>query len=213
MPWSGILFAPSTRGMVTEEPVAPAEAAIYGLAAGCIATILLSALSRIPAVREHAEQVSLVRSAAEPDELDFSTPMSPATALIQASGPGPEGPAGLFAAKLASGLFGRDLAKRTPEWGRLVHVAYGSFWGLVYGILHFRQLRRPAIAGTSHGLAMWALGPGLLVPAMKLMPTPARASRAQTLIGIAGHLIYGVTIAYTFNRLARTRSAHEPIRA
>src|SRR5438105_1615347 len=107
---------------ITQRSVAPAEAALYGLAAGVTATLLISALSRIQGIREHAEQASLSErfTAETEEESGVLSPMSPAAVLARASGPGPEGPASLFAAKVASGLFGRDLAKRTKPWGKVV---------------------------------------------------------------------------------------------
>ncbi|HUK33704.1 MAG TPA: DUF6789 family protein [Vicinamibacterales bacterium] len=182
--------------------ISPAEATLYGLAAGLSATLLISALSRVRGLREYAERTSLVDGAREED-LDLTSPMSPATALVQASGPGPEGPAGLFAAKVASGLFGRDLAKRTRPWGRAVHLAYGTFWGLIYGILQTRRARRPVLTGVSHGLFVWAFGPALVVPAMKLMPRPRTAPRMLVTLGVAAHLIYGLTVALVFRLLTR----------
>src|SRR4029079_6932562 len=91
------------------------DAALYGLAAGFASTVVMSALSRLPGIRSQIERT--VPAAAQAEELDIGAPMSPAMALVQASGPGPEGPAGLFAAKVASGLFGEDLATRTAPWG------------------------------------------------------------------------------------------------
>jgi hypothetical protein len=193
-------------------PIAPAEAALYGLAAGLTATLVISAVSRIPQLREYARRSSWTdrsSSAAEEEAFEGAAPMSPAMALVQASGPGPEGPAGLFAAKVASGLFGQDLATRTRRWGRAVHLAYGTLWGVVYGILQTRRTRRPALSGLAHGLFVWAFGPMFLVPAMKLMPAPSKTSREQNAFVVAAHVLYGLTVATMFSRLARTASPHE----
>jgi uncharacterized membrane protein YagU involved in acid resistance len=201
---SGISFARFAMMSSNQRAVTPAEAAVYGMAAGLAATMVISALTRIPAIRQHAERASL-RPAVDTEEgVDVGSPMSPAAALVQTSGSGPEGAAGLFAAKLASGLFGRDLARRTKYWGRAVHVAYGTFWGLMYGILQTSTRRRPAVTGPSHGLFVWAFGPALLVPAMKLMPPPAKTPAADTAVSLAAHIIYGVTTAELFNRLIPT---------
>ena len=187
-----------------ERPVVPAEAALYGLAAGLTATLLISALSRTPKLREYAEGSSWTarsRAARESDEANDMSPMSPGMALVQSSGPGPEGPAGLFAAKVASGLFGRDLATRTREWGRAVHLTYGSLWGVMYGMLQSRRSRRPVLSGVVHGLTVWAFGPALLVPAMKLMPAPRKAPREHNAFIVAAHVVYGLTVATLFRRL------------
>jgi len=193
-----------------ERSIAPAQAALYGLAAGLTATLLISGLSRIGSLRRYAEQSSwrTRTDAFADDDPDVVSPMSPATALVQASGPGPEGPAGLFAAKIASGLFGRDLATRTRQWGRVVHFTYGTLWGVIYGILQTDRRRRPALAGVSHGLFVWAFGPALLVPAMKIMPAPSQARREENVFVIAAHLVYGVTVATVFGRLLRRGLPH-----
>src|SRR5262249_12991300 len=172
--------------------------------------MVISGLSRIGALRRYAEQSSwrTRTDAFAKDDPDVVSPMSPATALVQASGPGPEGPAGLFAAKVASGLFGRDLATRSRHWGRVVHLVYGTLWGLIYGILQTDRRRRTAVSGVSHGLFVWAFGPALLVPAMKIMPAPTAARRSENVFVIAAHLVYGLTVAAVFGRLLRRGSPH-----
>jgi len=202
---AGTAFAKDEFVRADERPIVPAEAALYGLAAGLTATLLISALSRIPRVRNYAEQSSWVDPDLE-EEVEGAVPMSPDTALVQASGPGPEGPAGLFAAKVASGLFGRDLATRTRQWGKAVHLAYGSLWGLIYGMLQTTRTRRPLLSGATHGVFVWAFGPALLVPAMKIMPAPAKAPRGPSALGLAAHVMYGVTVAALFSRLAQKRT-------
>lgn len=191
-------------------PITPAEATLYGLAAGLTATLLISTVSRIPKLRRYAEQSSWATGSNTVEaEENFGDPMSPAMALVQSSGPGPEGPAGLFAAKVASGLFGQDLATRTRRWGTAVHLIYGSLWGFLYGILQTRRTRRPGIAGIAHGLFVWTFGPALLVPAMKLMPSPAKAPRPQTAFVVGAHVLYGLTVATMFNRLT-SRTGEQP---
>jgi hypothetical protein len=193
-----------------EQPLSPAEAALYGLVAGFAATALVSALTRLPVIREHGEQLSTwQRLIGQAEESPMSKAITPATALAQAAGPGPEGPAGLFAAKIGSGLFGKDLGKNTSTWGKLVHFAYGSLWGLLYGILQTRSAgRRPVVAGMSHGIFMWALGPGTLATSMKLVPAPSQAPRKQTAISVGTHLIYGLALATLFSQLTHTGSPH-----
>lgn len=193
-----------------ERSIAPAQAALYGVAAGLTATVLISGLSRIGSLRRYAEQSSwrTRTDAFAKDDPDVVSPMSPATALVQASGPGPEGPAGLFAAKVASGLFGRDLATRSRLWGRVVHLTYGTLWGVIYGILQTDRRRRTALSGVSHGLFVWAFGPALVVPAMKIMPAPNAARRSENVFVIFAHLVYGLTVAAVFSRLLRRGLPH-----
>jgi hypothetical protein len=50
---------------------------------------------------------------------------------------------------------------------------------------------------------MWAIGPGWLIPAMHLMPPPQNMPQRQNALLLAGHLIYGVTLAHVFSILVR----------
>jgi hypothetical protein len=125
--------------------------------------------------------------------------LTPAGALAQAHGPGPEGAAELFALKVASGLFGRDIARRARPWGKAVHLAYGTLWGALYGILQGPARRRALLSGPAHGAFVWALGPGWLVPSMKLMHPPTQIPRHQALLNILGHLLYGTALAKLFD--------------
>jgi len=185
-----------------DRAITPVQAAVYGAAAGFAATVLMSGLARLPGIRQQIDRTSPVeRAIAETEGQDNFAPMSPAMALVQASGPGPEGPAGLFAAKVASGLFGRDLGKQTERWGRLVHLIYGSFWGLVYGVCQSDRPRDPVVSGASHGMAVWAVGPGLLVPAMRILPAPSKTPPKQAALGVAAHITYGIALATVFRRL------------
>jgi uncharacterized membrane protein YagU involved in acid resistance len=132
--------------------------------------------------------------------------VTPAGALAQAQGPGPEGAAELFALKVGSGLFGRDIARSARGWGRAVHFVYGSLWGAIYGTLQGVTRRRPLLNGAAHGMLVWGVGPGSLVPAMKLMHSPAQMPPLQTCLNILGHVIYGVTLAKVFDALLNPRT-------
>jgi hypothetical protein len=132
--------------------------------------------------------------------------VTPAGALVEAKGPGPEGAAEHFLIKLGSGLFDRDFAPFAKPAGTLLHFVYGSFGGMVYAMLQGRNPRNVWCAGAAHGFFVWAIGPGSLVPAMRLMLPPRQAPKLQTGLMIAGHMIYGVTVATVFDRQLR-RSA------
>ncbi len=188
-------------------PLTPARAVVYGLSAGVAASALMSLLARLPDI---AAAPARSRDAGPPrnhGELDVATPMTPASVLAQSAGPHPEGAAGLFAAKLASGLFGRDLSRYTRLWGSVVHIAYGSLVGLIYAIAQTNVRRRPALAGTVYGLLVWSIGPATLGPAMKLMPPPAKAPPAHVAGDLAAHVSYGLVVATLFDRLIRRSPA------
>jgi hypothetical protein len=142
--------------------------------------------------------------AGTPGEDAGRTPsMTPAGALAEPQAPGPEGLAEQFAFKLAAGLFDRDIAGATRPAGLAVHLAYGTTWGILYGLLRASSRWSPALAGVLYGLVVWLVGPALLVPAMKLMrPLPAEPP-LRTAMMITGHVAYGAALAATFEALAQ----------
>src|SRR5207247_6199701 len=119
--------------------------------------------------------------------------------------PGPEGLAEQFAFKVASGVFDRDLTPFVGPTGRAVHLAYGSIWGLLYGLLQSSYPQSPALFGASYGLLVWGVGPAWLVPGMKLMQPPSEEPPLRTAMLLAGHLAYGLAVAATFESLRNAR--------
>ena len=130
---------------------------------------------------------------------EHAAAVTPAGALAEAQGPGPEGAAEQFIVKLAPAFFDRDLSEYSKPAGKAVHFAYGAFWGIVYGMLQGRRRRKVWLAGTAHGLFVWAFGPGLLVPAMRLMLPPPKAPKRETIPMVAAHIVYGLTVAKLFD--------------
>ena len=108
-----------------------------------------------------------------------------------------------FAFKVASGLFGRDLSSSVRLVGRAVHLAYGSAWGMLYGLLQASYPRPPAAFGAIFGFLVWLIGPAFLVPAMRLMGRPSEEPAARSAALIAAHLAYGVALALAFEALQR----------
>jgi uncharacterized membrane protein YagU involved in acid resistance len=106
-----------------------------------------------------------------------------------------------FAFKVAAGIFGQDIGPDVRLAGRVVHLAYGSAWGMLYGLLQATYRRPPAAFGATYGLAVWLVGPAFLVPAMRLMGRPSEEPPARSVALIAGHLAYGVALATTFEAL------------
>ena len=129
--------------------------------------------------------------------------VTPAGVLAQAQSPGPEGLATQFAFKVAAGLFDRDITPHARQAGLAVHVAYGSTWGLLYGLLQASARWRPGLFGVIYGLVVWLVGPALLVPAMKLMRPPHEEPPLRTAMMVAGHIAYGAAVAAAFEALER----------
>jgi hypothetical protein len=128
---------------------------------------------------------------------------TPAGALTAPQAPGPEGLAEQFAFKIASGVFDRDVSRSLRPAGLATHLAYGSLWGALYGLLQASYRRQPARAGALYGLAVWLVGPAVLVPAMKLMRPPWEEPPVRTGMMVAGHVVYGLAVAAAFGWLER----------
>ena len=128
---------------------------------------------------------------------------TPAGALAQPTAPGPEGLAEQFAFKIASGVFGVDLAPHARVAGISTHLLYGSSWGVLYGLVQGTVRRAPAPTGTLFGLFVWLVGPALLVPAMRLMRPPHREPPVRTGMLVAGHIAYGLAVAGVYETLER----------
>jgi hypothetical protein len=168
-----------------------------GAMAGLSATVLVSILSRLtfgtmdgrerkPAPRRHLAEA-----------------ITPGEALMRAADAGPEGSAGKFALKVATGFFGRDASQHAHALGEAVHFAYGSFWGAMFA-LAFASSRKPSPStATCLGLGLWAIGPATLVPAMKLMPPLRHYPPERTGLLVAGHLIYSWATFGLFQKVRR----------
>ncbi|GAA0389571.1 hypothetical protein GCM10009530_45860 [Microbispora corallina] len=102
----------------------------------------------------------------------------------------------------------------------IAHYAFGAACGSAFGLLSAGQ-RVPLPMGAAYGLAVWYLGYQGMAPSVGAFPpaTEDRAGRQATLL--AGHLVWGVSLALAVNRLrfekaplttppVRTRRLHAP---
>jgi hypothetical protein len=172
----------------------PFQVTLKGMAAGLVGTLAMTgALQAVAGL--------IVRPPAEPDELDVAT--AELTAL-DASPPLP--PTEQVAARLASRVFGTELSLETRQrLGVGIHWAYGAFWGAMSAQLQL-TLRPPAVPyGVALGLAVWAVGPARLVPALGLYERPATSGVVRRVIAVSLHVLYGVVTAATLERLRVNR--------
>jgi hypothetical protein len=222
-----------------DKEVTPRHLLGVGAAAGLGATVLLSLIARIPAIRTALarspapstpepprdpydraqvrawQERSWSPAARQPvrvDESDRGAGIGPATALRQPEAPGPEGLAEQFAYKVASGLFDRDIAASLTTYGRAVHAAYGTLWGVLYRLVMSGRAAPRPIPGALYGLAIYAIGPALLLPAMRIMAPPEQERPARTSLLIAAHLVYGLALSNAL-ALIDSRQHGEIIRA
>jgi putative membrane protein len=78
--------------------------------------------------------------------------------------------------------------------GPLVHYAYGTGIGALYGGLAQKDERLKSGFGTAYGTAVWALGDEVAVPALGLSAKPSETPLSQHAQALAAHLVYGATL-------------------
>jgi hypothetical protein len=86
-----------------------------------------------------------------------------------------------------------------------IHWAYGAFWGALSAQVQLTA-HPPALPyGVALGIAVWAVGPGRLVPALGIYERPASSGIVRRVLAIGLHVLFGVTTAMTLERLSATR--------
>lgn len=100
-----------------------------------------------------------------------------------------------IAQRISSKLFGRQLSSEEKQTaGPLVHYAYGTSLGALYGgLAHCHEMPASGF-GAVYGAATWALGEEIAVPALGLGKPPAEIPASQHLQTLAAHLVYGMTV-------------------
>ncbi len=171
--------------MRVAERVNPLGAAARGALAGMTGTLTLSLLNRV--------MLPLMGGAPEPPQ-----PPGFGAAVLVREPTGLESMATIFAEKVATGLFDNPLGEHRDQAGAAVHAAYGTFWGVILGLVQGGLRPRPWLAGPLHGLAVWAIGPLALVPGMHITPPPWRQGPRRALMTLAAHLVYGLVSALAY---------------
>jgi hypothetical protein len=101
-----------------------------------------------------------------------------------------------FIQKVATGIFGTTLTVDQQYLAGLAwHLTYGGFWGMLYALLQ-SSLAVPSLwLSLIYGFGVWALGPGWLVPKMKLMLPPAKQQPHTLALVVGVHLAYSLISA------------------
>jgi len=77
--------------------------------------------------------------------------------------------------------------------GSLVHYAFGTAVGTLYGAVAEHSSLPRAGAGTAFGAVLWLLSDEVAVPVLKLAKPPREYSFEVHASALAAHLVYGVT--------------------
>lgn len=174
----------------------PAKVAVAGLFAGMLGALAVSAMV--------ATGRTVMAGSDEGHEPTGDAGISAGEALSD----GPNMPPDMnrvtatFVQKVATGIFGTSLDVHQQYLaGTAWHLAYGGFWGMLYALLQ-SSVRIPALLlSPLWGVGVWAIGPGWLVPKMKLMLPPAQQRPQLTAMIVGVHAAYGCVVALVFDLL------------
>jgi uncharacterized membrane protein YagU involved in acid resistance len=98
--------------------------------------------------------------------------------------------------KVSRNLLDRPLSKKQKKKvGPIVHYAFGTAMGAVYGVAAelFPEIA-PRGFGTGFGAALFAIADELAVPAFGLSGKPTEAPFSSHVYGLASHLVYGLRL-------------------
>jgi uncharacterized membrane protein YagU involved in acid resistance len=106
--------------------------------------------------------------------------------------------------RIGEGLFHQDVApERIPVLTHVMHWAYGTGWGAVYGVVRGSRTTDPSMRdGLAFGLEVWAMSYVELVP-MGLYRLPWKYPAKDVATEVGFHLVYGAGTAMAFRLLDR----------
>lgn len=110
------------------------------------------------------------------------------------------------ASAISRNLLRRELTEREKRFaGPLVHYAFGSLVGGLYGAVAERNPRVTAGAGLPFGAVFWLVADETAVPLLRLSAPPGRYPLAVHVYALASHLVFGWTA-----EAMRSRLRHRP---
>ncbi len=153
----------------------------------------------------------LMSGGEQPDRAPDSEGISAGQALSEGPGMPPDmnRVTATFVQKLATGIFGTSLSSREQYLaGTAWHLAYGGFWGMIYGLVRESVEVPKLLLGSLQGVLVWAFGFAWLVPKMGLVLRPGEQRPRTTGIVVGVHVAYGTVVAFLYGRLSeRDRKA------
>lgn len=185
----------------------PLTVAINGLLAGMLGATAVTVMVRLGR--------TMMRGRAQADTTDGPAGISAGEALSEAPDlpPAMNQVTATFVQKVATGLFGTSLTSEQQALaGTAWHFAYGGFWGMLYALVQTSADLPKWVLGPAWGIVVWAVGPGWLVPKMKLMLPPAQQQARLTAMVIGVHAAYGAILALVVDLLRRQDAARRAAR-
>ncbi len=166
----------------------PLGALARGLAAGVVGTGLMTIAQELSARLQSSE-------GSEEESQDSDAPRDP---WEEASVPAQVG------RRIGEGLFHQEVGpERIPVLTHVMHWAYGTGWGAVYGVVRGSRTADPSMReGLAFGLQVWVMSYVELVP-MGLYQPPWKYPAKDVATEVAFHLVYGAGTAMAFRLVDR----------
>lgn len=99
------------------------------------------------------------------------------------------------AEEISEGVFDHTLTKSEKStMGSVVHYAFGTSVGALYGGLAEYQPSVTTAGGLIYGAAVWATADETMLPALGLSKPPTEYSAEVHLKALAAHLVYGLSL-------------------
>jgi uncharacterized membrane protein YagU involved in acid resistance len=115
-----------------------------------------------------------------------------------------EAPTQTVARRFKEHLVHRGPLANPERAARLVHLAFGSAWGGVYGLVAGTLPRGARLeSGLAFGAAVWLVSDDILLPAFKLAAWPQHYPVKTHLYAMLAHAVYGAAVASAFEALHR----------
>ncbi len=93
---------------------------------------------------------------------------------------------------------GRDVTKKhVPMLTNVMHWAYGTWWGVAYGLAARRLQPDTLSGGATLGGALWGAAYAELVP-LGIYEPPWKSPPQELALDLSYHLVYGAAVAAAF---------------
>jgi hypothetical protein len=109
------------------------------------------------------------------------------------------------ARRFVEGMMSRELTPDSKALaGQIVHYAFGSLWGGLYGILGetYPGLRTP-VGMIAYSTAVWGVGDNLVLPAFQLSAWPQAYPAKNHAYAWAAHVAYGAALWGSYEAIER----------
>lgn len=104
--------------------------------------------------------------------------------------------------RILKALFDEQVTlKQAPKLAQIMHWAYGTTWGALYGLVGGTVRTPPVPAGAAFGTTVWAASYAELVP-LGIYEPPWKYPVQELALDLSYHLVYGTATAVAFDRLS-----------